>query len=119
MLLLEFGENTRSGLLEQNLVEEAELNDLIAALKQHLQDPETLVLSSIFVQAWGTNRSNSQSGPTCARSTTAASHGILCGSAYQLGEEERVHGGTGCIAHGGRQRAPRSGRGNGIQVAQT
>jgi SAM-dependent methyltransferase len=53
MLLLEFVENTRSGLLEQNLVEEVELNKLIVGLKQHLEDPETLVLSSVFVQAWG------------------------------------------------------------------
>ena len=53
LLLLEFVENTRSGLLDQNLVEEVELNELIAGLKQHLEDPETLVLSSVFVQAWG------------------------------------------------------------------
>jgi SAM-dependent methyltransferase len=53
MLLLEFVENTRSGLLDQNLVAEVELNELIAGLKQHLEDPETLVLSSVFVQAWG------------------------------------------------------------------
>jgi SAM-dependent methyltransferase len=53
MLLLEFVENTRSGLLEQNLVEEVELTELIAGLKQHLEDPATLVLSSVFIQAWG------------------------------------------------------------------
>jgi hypothetical protein len=53
MLLLEFVENTRSGLLEHHLVEEAELNELIAELKQHLEDPTTLVLSSVFIQAWG------------------------------------------------------------------
>jgi SAM-dependent methyltransferase len=53
MLLLEFVENTRSGLLERHLVEEGELNELIAELKQHLEDPATLVLSSVFIQAWG------------------------------------------------------------------
>lgn len=53
MLLLEFVENARSRLLDQQVIGEAELNELTAALKRHLEDPETLVLSSVFVQAWG------------------------------------------------------------------
>jgi SAM-dependent methyltransferase len=53
MLLLEFVENARSRLLDQKLVGGVELNELTAALKRHLEDPETLVLSSVFVQAWG------------------------------------------------------------------
>lgn len=53
MLLLEFVENARSRLLDQEVVGEAELNELTVALKRHLEDPETLVLSSVFVQAWG------------------------------------------------------------------
>jgi SAM-dependent methyltransferase len=53
MLLLDFVENARARLLDQQLLEEAELNELTAQLKRHLEDPETLVLSSVFVQAWG------------------------------------------------------------------
>jgi SAM-dependent methyltransferase len=52
-LLLEFVENARSRILETNLIEEIEFNELTAALKNHLEDPETLVLSSVFIQAWG------------------------------------------------------------------
>jgi SAM-dependent methyltransferase len=53
MLLLEFVENARSRILDQKLIGEVELNELTAALKRYLEDPETLVLSSVFVQAWG------------------------------------------------------------------
>ena len=53
MLLLEFVENARSRILEKNLIGEIELNKLTAALKNHLEDPKTLVLSSVFIQAWG------------------------------------------------------------------
>jgi SAM-dependent methyltransferase len=53
MLLLDFVENARARLLDQQLIAEAELNELTARLKRHLEDPETLVLSSVFVQAWG------------------------------------------------------------------
>jgi SAM-dependent methyltransferase len=53
MLLLEFVENARSRLLDQKLIGEGELNELAETLKRHLEDPETLVLSSVFVQAWG------------------------------------------------------------------
>jgi hypothetical protein len=53
MLLLGFVENARARLLDQRLIGEAELNALTALLKHHLEDPETLVLSSVFVQAWG------------------------------------------------------------------
>jgi hypothetical protein len=53
MLLVEFVENARSRILERNLIEKIELDELTAALKNHLEDPETLVLSSVFIQAWG------------------------------------------------------------------
>lgn len=52
-LLLDFVENARDRMLRQQLIGEAELNELTALLKRHLEDPETLVLSSVFVQAWG------------------------------------------------------------------
>ncbi len=53
MLLLEFVENARSRVLEKNLIGKTELDELTAALKSHLENPETLVLSSVFIQAWG------------------------------------------------------------------
>jgi SAM-dependent methyltransferase len=53
MLLLEFIENARSRILEKNLIEKIEFDELTAALKDHLENPETLVLSSVFIQAWG------------------------------------------------------------------
>jgi len=52
-LLLDFLENARSRILEKNLIGKIEFDDLIAALIRHLEDPETLVLSSVFIQAWG------------------------------------------------------------------
>lgn len=53
MLLLDFVENARARLFDQQLIDEAELNELTAQLKRHLEDPGTLVLSSVFIQAWG------------------------------------------------------------------
>jgi hypothetical protein len=53
MLLLDFVENARSRLLGKNLIGKTELDELTVALKKHLEDPETLVLSSVFIQAWG------------------------------------------------------------------
>jgi SAM-dependent methyltransferase len=53
LLLLEFVENARSRILDKELIGEVELNELTAALKRHLEDPRTLVVSSLFIQAWG------------------------------------------------------------------
>lgn len=53
MLLLEFVENARDRMLDKNLIGEAELNELTTALRRHLKNSETLVLSSVFIQAWG------------------------------------------------------------------
>ena len=53
MIMLEFVENVRDRILGNNLIGEPELNDLVGALRRHLEDPETLVLSSIYIQAWG------------------------------------------------------------------
>lgn len=52
-LLLEFIENAWDRILEKNLIGEGELIELTSALKRHLEDPQTLVLSSIFIQVWG------------------------------------------------------------------
>lgn len=53
MLLLEFVENARDRLLEKKLIRADELDELTGALKRHLADPATLVLSSVFLQTWG------------------------------------------------------------------
>ena len=53
MLVLEFVENARNRILERELIPEAELDELTAALKQHLEKPSTLVVSSLFLQTWG------------------------------------------------------------------
>lgn len=48
-----FVENLRARLVEQYLVEEGELSQLLTELKRHLADPDTLVVSHLFFQAWG------------------------------------------------------------------
>ena len=53
MLFLEFVENVRQRILDKDLIGEVELNELSSALRRHLEDPGTLVVSSLFVQAWG------------------------------------------------------------------
>jgi SAM-dependent methyltransferase len=53
MMVLEFVENARSRILDKNLIGEGEFNELTADLKRHLEDPGTLVVSSLFIQAWG------------------------------------------------------------------
>ncbi len=53
MLLLEFVENARNRILEREMIAEAELDELTAALKRHLENPSTLVVSSLFLQTWG------------------------------------------------------------------
>jgi len=52
-LLLEFVENARARLVESEIARADELDALTAALARHLDDPATLVTSSLFVQAWG------------------------------------------------------------------
>jgi len=52
-LMLDFAENARARLLEKGLVSEAELRELTSALRAHLDDPATLVVSSLFFQVWG------------------------------------------------------------------
>lgn len=52
-LFLEFIVNTRDRILAQNLMGEVELDELLATLTRHFEDPGTLVLSPVFIQAWG------------------------------------------------------------------
>ncbi len=53
MIPLDFVENLSDRLLAQDLIQESELSDLKNDLRRHLEDPETLVISCLFVQAWG------------------------------------------------------------------
>jgi ubiquinone/menaquinone biosynthesis C-methylase UbiE len=53
MLGLQFVENLSGRLLAEGLIAEHELAELTAQLKTHLEDPETFVISCMFVQTWG------------------------------------------------------------------
>ena len=57
MLRLDFVENARSRLLDQQLIGEAERDESKVQLKCHLEDPETLVLSSVFISLGVAHRS--------------------------------------------------------------
>jgi SAM-dependent methyltransferase len=50
MLLLDFVANARARILEAGLIDADELDALTAALRSHLEDPGTLVVSSLFLQ---------------------------------------------------------------------
>jgi len=50
---LDFSENLSERLVAQKLVGESELTGLKADLSRHLADPNTLVVSHLYFQAWG------------------------------------------------------------------
>ena len=52
-ILLDFAENLSERLVALGLVRERELAELKTALRRHLDDPHTLVVSHLFLQAWG------------------------------------------------------------------
>jgi ubiquinone/menaquinone biosynthesis C-methylase UbiE len=52
-ILPEFVDDLRERLLEQGLIARDELDSLHTAVRRHLEDPDTVVLSQLFVQAWG------------------------------------------------------------------
>jgi hypothetical protein len=52
-ILLDFAENLSERIVAQKLVGERELADMKMALRQHLANPDTLVVSHLFLQAWG------------------------------------------------------------------
>ena len=52
-ILSDFVENLREQLLARRLIARDELDDLQITLRRHLEDPATLVLSHLFIQAWG------------------------------------------------------------------
>jgi len=51
--MLDFVENLGDRLVAQKLVAERELGDLKAALGRHIEDPDTLIVSHLFFQAFG------------------------------------------------------------------
>jgi len=53
MILWQFVQNLRDRLIAQGVLAAAELDDLAAALQQHLEDPNTLVMSHLYIQVWG------------------------------------------------------------------
>ena len=52
-ILLDFAENLSERILADGLVEKSELDRLKQALRHDLDDPIRLVISHLFVQAWG------------------------------------------------------------------
>jgi ubiquinone/menaquinone biosynthesis C-methylase UbiE len=52
-LLLDFSENLSERFVAQKLIGEQELAGLKAELSHHLADPDTLVVSHLYFQAWG------------------------------------------------------------------
>lgn len=52
-ILLDFAENLSTRFVAGGLIDEPALGRLKAALREHLDDPATLVVSHLFFQAWG------------------------------------------------------------------
>jgi 2-polyprenyl-3-methyl-5-hydroxy-6-metoxy-1,4-benzoquinol methylase len=53
LIPLQFIENVRHELVGRGLLTDAEIDDSLASLRAHLDDPNTLVMSHLFFQAWG------------------------------------------------------------------
>jgi len=53
MIFWHFLQNVRDRVLEQELITESEFSELTAELKEHLDRPDTLVVSHLFFQVWG------------------------------------------------------------------
>jgi hypothetical protein len=52
-MLLAFVENLRDRLVAQGLIGDDEFQRLTAAVKRHIEEPDTLVTGTIFFLAWG------------------------------------------------------------------
>jgi len=52
-LPLQFANNLRERMVAEGVISEAEFAQCIASLERHLANPETLVVSHLFIQAWG------------------------------------------------------------------
>lgn len=52
-ILADFVDNLSERIIDAELITRGELDQLQATLRRHLDDPNTLVLSHLFIQAWG------------------------------------------------------------------
>ncbi len=52
-IFLQFVNNLRDRIVAEGLISQEEFAESIASLERHLDDPETLVVSHLFIQAWG------------------------------------------------------------------
>ena len=52
-IFLQFVHNLRERIIELGLLSEVEFAKCVASLERHICDPDTFVMSHIFVQAWG------------------------------------------------------------------
>jgi SAM-dependent methyltransferase len=52
-LLADFVDNLRERVIANGLIAREELDRLRAEVRQHVEDPDTLVVSHLFIQAWG------------------------------------------------------------------
>lgn len=52
-ILLDFIGNIREAAIREGFVQEKELNELVAEVRRHLDNPHTLVVSHIYFQVWG------------------------------------------------------------------
>jgi ubiquinone/menaquinone biosynthesis C-methylase UbiE len=52
-IFLNFVNNLRDRMVAEGLISEGELAESIASVERHLGEPETLVVSHLFIQAWG------------------------------------------------------------------
>jgi len=52
-IFLQFVNNLHERIVAEGLISEAEFTECIASLERHLGEPETLVVSHLFIQAWG------------------------------------------------------------------
>jgi SAM-dependent methyltransferase len=53
MILWQFVGNLRDRLIAQGILSAAKLDELADALKHHIENPDTLVMSHLYVQVWG------------------------------------------------------------------
>jgi hypothetical protein len=52
-ILADFVENLRDRLVEGGFVEHDELTSITQKITDHIADPDTTVVSHLFIQAWG------------------------------------------------------------------
>jgi ubiquinone/menaquinone biosynthesis C-methylase UbiE len=52
-IFLQFVNNLRDRIVAEGLISQGEFAEAIASLERHLAEPETLVVSHLFIQAWG------------------------------------------------------------------